>query len=303
MKSVIPKTFVKIATLAVLVLFSGCSIVRLGYDHGPQLTWWWLDSYVDFDRTQKPHAKQAIRQWFDWHRIEQLPEYANWLSVVRSRISDPLTSEQVCGWSEKLQDIIAPAFDYAVQLSTPLILSLGETQRRYLEKRYTKSNNKLRRKYLQPDPKDRLSAAIKRTVKRIENIYGVIDEKQRNLIIAGIETSPFNPEFWLFERQRRQQITLSILQQLTKEPVSQEQAAVELRQLVKHTYHSDDPNYRIYQKEMAEHTCDFIARIHNTTTPTQRRHAHDKLKNWETDLRALTGDSLLVDTQLFNALE
>ncbi len=292
-----------IAVIAVLIPLNGCSIVRLGYDHGSQLTWWWLDSYVDFDRAQKPHAKQAIQQWFDWHRSAQLPEYANWLSEVRSRVNDPLTSGQVCGWSEELQHIIAPAFDHAVQLSTPLILSLGEAQRRYLEKRYTKSNDKLRRKYLQPDPKDRLNAAIKRTVKRIENLYGVINEKQRSLIIAGIETSPFNPEFWLSERQRRQQITLSILQQLATESTPEEQAAAELRQLVEHTYRSDDPDYRAYQVILAEYTCDFIARMHNTTTPTQRRHAHDKLKNWETDLRKLTGDNLLVDTQLYNASE
>jgi Family of unknown function (DUF6279) len=293
MEYIIQKTFATIIMIAMLVLFSGCSMVRVGYDQGPRLVWWWLDGYVDFNREQKPHAKQAIEQWFGWHRSGQLLEYADWLSTVRSKINGPLTSEQVCRWSEELQDIIAPAFDHAVQLGTPVVLSLGEAQWRYLEQRYVKSNDKLRRDYLQSNPKDRLKASIKRSVKRIENLYGKIDERQRNLIIASIETSPFNPEAWLLERQRRQQVTLSTLQQLATMSISTEQAAAELRTLVEHTRRSDDPDYRVYQVSLAEYTCSFIARLHNSTTSNQRQYVHDKLKSWETDLRALTVDNRL----------
>lgn len=268
-------------------MLSSCSIARMSYDHGPQLAWWWLDGYVDFSREQKPYAKQAIHQWFEWHRSTQLQEYADWLSAVRSRINGPLTPGRVCGWSESLQYIIAPAFDHAVQLGTPVALHLGETQWRHLEQRYAKSNDKLRREYLQPNPKDRLNASVKRTVKRVRNLYGDIDETQRDLIIASIKTSPFNPETWLTERQRRQQITLATLQQLATESIPARKAAAQLRELMEHTYRSDNPGYRAYQIRLTEYTCDFIARMHNSTTPTQRQHAHDKLRSWETDLRAL----------------
>ena len=295
--------FAKIVMIALLVLFSGCSMVKFGYDQGPRLTWWWLDGYVDFSREQKPHAKQAIQQWFGWHRSAQLSEYADWLSAVRSQINDPLTPEQVCRWSDELQDIIAPAFDHAVQLGTPIVLSLGEAQWRYLEQRYSKSNDKLRRDYLQPNPKGRLKASIKRSVKRIENLYGNIDERQRNLIIASIETSPFNPEAWLLERQRRQQVTLSTLEQLTTESTPAEQAAVILRTLVEYTYRSDNPDYRAYQVSLAGYTCGFFARMHNSTIPSQRQHAHGKLKSWETDLRTLMANNHLADNQLYNASE
>ena len=283
------KTFACTLIIAVLLL-SSCSMVQLGYDRGPQLAWWWLDSYIDFSREQKPHAKQAIRQWFDWHRATQLPEYADWLAAVRSLINAPVTPEQICRWSDELQDILAPAFDHAVHLGAPVVLSLDESQRRHLEQRYTKSNDKLRRDYLQPDPKDRLNAAIKRSVKRIENLYGKIDQQQRDLIIASITVSPFSPEAWLAERQRRQQVTLTTLQQLADASLPSEQVATVLRGLIEHTHRSDSPDYRAYQIKLTEYTCGFIARMHNTTTPTQRRHAHDKLKSWENDLRVLTGE-------------
>ena len=300
MQHIIKKTLAKTAIIGLLLLFSGCSTMRIGYDHGPRLVWWWLDGYVDFSREQKPHAKQAIQQWFDWHRSAQLPEYVDWLTVVRSRINDPLTPEQACGWSETLQDIIAPAFDHAVQLGTPVALHLGEAQWRYLEQRYTKSNNKLRRDYLQKNLKKRLNASVKRTVKRNKKLYGNIDKTQRDLIIASIEASPFNPEAWLIERQRRQQITLATLKKIATESMPAEQAAALLRELLKHTYRSDNPNYRAYQIELADYTCDFIARMHNSTTPIQRQHAHDRLRSWETDLRTLMNDGLLTDNPLEN---
>lgn len=292
MKEFLHRIRVTIA-IATLLLMSGCSIVRLGYDHAPLLTWWWLDSYVDFNREQAPHAKQAIHQWFDWHRSAQIPEYADWLAAIRSQIDVPVTSAQVCQWSDELQNIIAPAFDRAVLLSVPVVLRLGDAQWRYLEQRYTKSNDELRRDFLQPDPEDRRRAAIKRAVKRIENLYGKISKEQKRLIVASIEASPFNPEMWMVERQRRQQETLSALRQLAAEPIASEQAAITLRRLIEHTHRSDDSDYRAYQLRLAGHTCEFIARMHNSTTPIQRQHADDKLKGWEMDLRALMVDNSL----------
>ena len=174
------KSLAVMAIISLSLLMGGCSIAQLGYNNGPHLVWWWLDGYVDFNREQKPHAKQAIQAWFDWHRIEQLPAYAALLTVVRNGIDDRVTPEQVCRWSYDLQEIIAPAFDHAVQLGTPVALRLSEAQWQYLEKQYHKSNDKLRRKYLQPDAEDRLNASVKRAVKRIENLYGKIDQKQQS---------------------------------------------------------------------------------------------------------------------------
>ncbi|WP_293006307.1 DUF6279 family lipoprotein [Nitrosomonas sp.] len=285
-------------TTTLLLLLSGCSMVRLSYDQGPRLAWWWLDGYVDFDREQAPYAKQAIQQWFIWHRTAQLPEYVDWLATVRGQIDSPLTSTQICHWSNKLQNIIAPAFDQAVQLSTPVVLRLGEAQWQHLEQRYTKSNAELRRDYLQPDLEDRRQASIKRTVKRIENLYGSIDKTQRHLIDTSIEASPFNPEIWMIERQRRQQETLKVLRQFASESATPEQIISSLKNLIEHTHRSDDPDYRAYQLKLSEYTCDFIARMHNSATPLQRLHALDKLKKWETDLRAL-----MVADRMHTALE
>ncbi len=279
-----------IVFIGLLLVMSGCSLLRMSYNNAPQLAWWWLDGYVGFSREQEPHVKQAIHRWFDWHRASQLPHYADWLAAIRSRISGPLTAGQVCTWSDELQAIIAPAIDHAAGLSSPVVLSLREAQWRHLEQRFAKSNDELRDDFLQEDLKKRRKASIKRTIKRIKNLYGDIDEAQRRLVIASLEASPFDPGRWLSERQRRQQVILQTFNRLAAEAVPAGQVTPMLRQLIEHAQRSDDPEYRAYQLKLVEHTCDFIARMHNSTTDKQRQYAHDKLKGWEADLRALTAE-------------
>ena len=276
------------AIIALLFLLSSCSMLRLGYDQGPQLVWWWLDGYVNFSNEQTPHAKEAIRKWFTWHRTTQLPEYAAWLSTLRSQIGDPVTPAQICGWSEELRNTIAPALDHTMQLGAPLVPNLGEAQWHSIEQRYAKGNDEFRRDFLQPHAEERLAASIKRIVKRVENIYGNIDEVQHRLIVAGIEASPFDPEAWLAERQRRQHETLLTLRRLATEPAEAGHVVAALRGLVERVERSIDTDYRAYQVKLTEYNCAFIASVHNSTNPIQRQHAHDKLKNWETDLRKLS---------------
>jgi hypothetical protein len=95
----------------------------------------------------------------------------------------------------------------------------------------------------------------------------------------------------MIERQRRQQDTLRTLRQLISETTSSEQPIASLRKLIEHTHRSNDPEYRAYQLKLTEYTCNFIARMHNLTTPPQRRHAHDKLKGWEIDMRTLIAEN------------
>lgn len=276
--------------IGLLLLLGGCSMLRVGYNQGPQLVWWWLDGYVDFSSEQAPHAKEAIRQWFDWHRTTQLPEYAAWLSTLRSQVGDPVTPAQVCRWPEELRDIVAPALDHALQLGATLVPGLGAEQLRHIAQRYAKGNDEFRSDYLQPTVEERREASVQRTVKRIENLYGRIDDAQRRLIIDNTAASPFDPEAWLAERQRRQSDVLLTLRHLIAEPAESASIMDALRTLIEHIQHSTDADYRAYQIKLTEYNCAFIARVHNSTNHHQRRHAHDKLKGWETDLRMLVND-------------
>ena len=269
------------------MVLSGCSALRVVYNTGPQLAWWWLDGYVDFSREQAPPVKAALESWFEWHRATQLPEYAALLASAQSQVPSPLTPVAVCQWNARLADALAPAAMRALEQAVDLLPGLGEAQLRHIEQRYAKGLDEMREEYLQADATERQRASVKRTIERAEQLYGRLDEPQRKLIAEGVAASPFDPQGWMEERKRRQRDTLATLRRLLAERADRDRRLAALRALAERSQRSPDPTYRAYQQQLTDFNCAFVARVHNATTPAQRQKARATLKGWEDDLRAL----------------
>ena len=274
-----------IATL--LVLLTGCSAVRLTYGQGALLAYWWMDRYLDFTSEQAPLVRGALADWFAWHRQTQLPEYADWLRELQPIARDNVTPETVCQVAQAAQRRIESAYEHAVPLMAPLVRTLTPAQLDHLAQRYARNNKEAERDFLQPDPQDRAEASLKRTVERAEMVYGSLDEPQRELVAAGLATSPFDPQRWLTERRARQQDILRTLRQLhdTQADTAAVQAA--LRSFALNAARSPRADYRAYREQLELANCALAARLHNALRPAQRQHAVEKLKGWEADLRAL----------------
>lgn len=286
--SAMPQFLIKSLIIGVLLgCLSGCSALRLAYNNGALAAWWWLDGYVDFSREQTPQAKAAIDQWFAWNRRTQLLDYAAHVAAARSEVLDAATPAQACQWQKRLREAAEPALEQALQLGADLVPGLGEPQWRYLQERFEKKNDEMRRDFLQPDADDRQQAAVKRVLERAEMLYGRLDEAQKRVIAAGVAASPFDAQAWLGERQRRQRETVQTLRRLAVERADHDHIVVALRQLVDHAEKSPDAPYRVYQARLADYNCAFAAQVHNSTTPAQRQAAREQLKTWEDDLRAL----------------
>lgn len=283
-----PSSFTKALIIGVaLWLLSGCTAIRLGYNNGPQLAWWWLDSYVDFSREQAPLAREALDRWFEWHRPSQLPEYAAFLAVAQQAALAPTTPAEVCRWQAAVRDKLEPSIDRALVLAADVLPVMVEAQWKHIEQRYAKGMDEMREDFLQPDPAARQKQSIKRARERSEQLYGKLDEAQLRIITAGVAASPFDPQVWMAERQRRHLDTMQTLRRLAAEKADRDQRLAALRALAERMERSANPDYRVYQQKLAEYNCDLAARIHNATTPTQRQRLREKLKGWEDDMRAL----------------
>lgn len=277
-----------IAAALAAAMLCGCSSVRLAYGNGSTLAWWWLDGYLDLGAEQAPPVKQAIDRLFDWHRRTQLPDYAALLARLQQVVLENTTPEQACRWQDELNRALQPAIDRAALLAAEQVPLLREHQFQSLEKAYRKRNDEMRKDFLQPDPQRRMAASIKRTVDRAERLYGALEDDQLRVVRASLAASPFNPELWLAERQRRQRDTIETLRRLLADRADLAQRAGALRQLAGRLQRSPDPLYRAYQIELDAFNCTVAARLHNSTTPAQRETARATLKGWETDLRELS---------------
>ena len=268
-------------------LVGGCSALRIGYSTAPDLVYWWLDRYIDFNSTQTPRAREAIQQWFAWHRRTQVPDYAAQLARAQTEVLADTNAARVCEWQAEVVKRGHTAFDRIAPAAADLALSVTPEQIKYLDQRYAKYNAEFRDDYLQPDPRKRAEETVKRTVDRAETLYGRLDDAQRARIAEGLARSPFDAEMWFAERRLRQAEVLQILRKLGAEKAGREQALAEMRVYVERLERSPREAYRRYSARLAEFNCGFAASLHNATTASQRRTAADKLAGWESDLRAI----------------
>jgi Family of unknown function (DUF6279) len=286
------KTWIIGALLAVSLVLSGCSALRLAYNTAPELAYLWLDNYIDFNEAQTQQVRDGLAAWFKWNRTTQLGDYAALLARLQSEMPEPMTPALTCRWMDELSARFRLGFEQVVPAAAELVLSLSPSQLQRLQRRYAKRNTEFRSEYLQEMSKERHEANVKRLLDRVEMLYGRLDDAQRERIARSIASSPFDPELWLVERKARQRDLLQTFDNLLAErnaprEVQLTNAQGALRALARRMEHSPRPAYRAYQQRLAQYNCAFLAEIHNLTTPAQRQAAVVTLKAWESDLRAL----------------
>lgn len=277
-----------LAIIGAVVLLAGCSALRLGYNTAPQLTWWWVDGQMDFSSAQSPAVRKSIDEFFDWHRQTQLPELVGLMAQAQPVLAADISADTACDWFNRVRDRFEPGIDRALVQVADTLPGLTEANFRHLEQRQAKTLQEAREEYLQADPAERRAEAAQRTFKRMEQVYGSLEPAQRQAAEEALARSPFDPEAWLAERQRRQTDTVQTLRRLVAEKADRDQRIAALRALAERSQRSPDPAYRAYQRKLTAYHCAFAAQVHNAATPAQRAKAQQRLKGWEDDLRSLT---------------
>ena len=273
--------------LALVPALVSCSAMRLTYDQGPLLAYWWLDNYADFTSEQTPRVKRTLADWFSWHRATQLADYAQGLVSLQAMAVNPITPAQACQVADSWQRRAEKAFDQTVPALPEHLRSLSAEQVAHLERRQAIKQEVLVAEYLQTDPAERQKAALQRTVGRAESLYGKVDDAQRRLLAAGLAVSPFNAPTWLAERRQRHADLVRLLQQWQVDKPDAATVQAGLRRWAADTVRSPRPDYAAYSARVTQAHCALAAQFHNSSTAAQRQHAIDKLKGWEGDLRAL----------------
>ena len=262
-----------------------CSAVKLGYNQLPDLGYWWLDSYFDFNEAQTLRLRPEIAALLLWHRKEELPKVAAVLQKVHTAMPHTMTGAQVCAVFDDLRGL----FNTVVQRSLPVAAELAPTltteQLQRLQDKLATSSAEYRRSYLQGSAAERTDKRLKQALERSETFYGSLGELQIAAVRKGLETSGFDPELNFKERLRRQSDALAMLRSIKSGPTAQAQTA--LRAYVQRSNTSPDPAYRAYALRVTQDSCNAFAATHNTTTTEQRAKAAQVVKGYELDIRSL----------------
>ncbi|OYQ41684.1 hypothetical protein CHU94_04720 [Rhodoferax sp. TH121] len=276
-----------IGLLMGLLSLSGCNAVRLGYNNAPDLAYWWLDGYFDFDGAQSTRLRNDLYALQDWHRKEELPPLATTLKNLQAAAPQEVTAAQVCQLSQYVEERIQATLDRAAPTAVALGPTLSAAQLEHLARALDKRNREWREEWMDGSPEDRAERRLKKLVERAEGFYGRITEAQRKQLQAQLEASAFDASLQYREVLRRQQDTLQTLRALRTGNPTEIHTQAEVRALVARSLQSPDPAFRQYTDRVRSQACEAIAAFHNRTSISQRQRLQETLKGYEGDVLAL----------------
>ena len=290
--------------LALTGALVACSAVKTLYSQAPDLAYWYLDGYFDFNGTQSLQVKTGLNKVQTWHRQTQLPAYIDVLQRLQGRLPSNITAAEACDLVADMRGKLLAVSGQMEPTAASVATTISAGQLQQMESRFAKNNAEYREDFLEGSTQERRSKRLKKAVKRAEMLYGDLQEEQLAAIAQSIDRSRFNPVLAFSEWQRRQQDVLNTLRGISAPlPTSANQTTPEkIRQaihgLIERSADSPNSAYRTYAKSLTEQSCQSFADFHNKTTPSQRKKAVETLKGYEQDFRVLSGTFARVNVRL-----
>ena len=264
--------------------------MRLGYQNGEFISYWWLNGYVDFDDDQTSSVKQDIADWFTWHRKTQAGEYAKLLALHQERLQRNVTRQEVLADFDDLKKRMRLLTERALPDLADLALSLHPRQITHLEKKFDANNEKFRTDNLVRDPERRQRFRYKKALKLAEYWFGNFSREQEALIRAASDARPLNNELILADRKQRQKELITLLSKIQAEKPGRDNAIEMLKDYADRSFF-ERPGLRPELKAFLDASRDSSAHltmvIINLATPTQKAHATKKAQQWIDDFKSL----------------
>ena len=276
-----------IGVLLAALLLSGCSAVKLAYNNAPELGYWWLDSSLDFNSAQSARVRADLNTLQNWHRQHELPLYVATLEKLQGLAGAEVSAGQLCAVADELRPRLQALLDGAEPTVLAISPTLTPAQLAHLTQHFDKRAAKWREEWLAGTVLDRRERRLKQLLERFEPFYGRLDKTQRAQLQSAVTDSIFDVDLTRRELLRRQQDTLQTLRRVLGDRRDETSVRLEMRGLIERAMVSPDPDYRQYAARLQLETCTTLAALHNRSTPGQRQHLTEALKDYESDARSL----------------
>ena len=279
-----------------LVLLAGCSALRIGYEQADTILAWTADDYFDLDPAQKQDFHSRIDRLLKWHRHEQLPDYARFLTEIKGRGQRHYTHDDVAWMVDGVKARFRVLAQHGANDAADMLATLTPDNIRALEKQFDKVNQKFAREYkVKGTPEERKRARVQRTLKQLREWACTLTETQEERITTLNHAIPNTDHLRHQDRQRRQKEFLALLDQRHDKA----QFAPQLRAWLTDWEKGRTPEFKKAQSDVYEKRVALYLEVERMLTPQQREHALHKLQSYIDDINALAarriaaGDPLL----------
>ncbi|UGQ46377.1 DUF6279 family lipoprotein [Massilia endophytica] len=278
--------------LACMLFIAACSSLRLAYNNGDTLLYWWLDAYVDFDGEQKAEVKRDIDDLFRWHRKTQLQDYIQLLQRAQTQLKGEVTQAQLKANYDDIRARTQTLLLKAAPDIADLALTLKPDQLEQMEKKFAKNNAKFRKENMRGDRDDQNKYRYKKSMEQFELWFGNFSREQEAIIRKASDARPLDNQIWLDERMRRQESILALARKIMSEKPSREQAIAQIQSTIRENFARMDSSERkpFYDAYTAA-TIELVHTVIRIATPEQKAHAQKRMQGWITDFSTLAAEA------------
>ena len=275
-----------LAVLVISVFASGCTI-KLAYNFLDWGLYWELKDYIKFNRDQRLLIKDEISQLIDWHRSDELPQYADQLEKLSIGLENGMSVEKLEVSYNNLRDSWQRIVIKALPAAVNIISNLNDQQiNDFFEMLIEKEVD---------DAKDIERGTSARTVEereayvseKIVNVIGKLNKEQKALIAQWAQSTESTKKFSLVQAIQWR----TRMQAAVAERHDEQQLEKNLMVLFANPDQLRSVSYRRVIENNTRLVMQLLFDLNQTLTNQQRSRLIKKLKGYIEDFRDLS-DSL-----------
>lgn len=176
------KNTLKKAALILVLFLGGCSSITFIYNQFDNLFPWYLESYVDLDRDQKQYLDELLTPFFQWHRVEEMPKYAQIIGSLESAIDNEIDIESIALITDNVEESWFRLEDRMIVWIIPLSRELSDEQiAKFIQVLRTKTTQSEKKLLLRNDQVYQ-SDSYKSIRKNLRRFMGSLTKDQLDLV-------------------------------------------------------------------------------------------------------------------------
>jgi hypothetical protein len=267
-----------------LAMLGGCSLLRAGYGHLDNWALWQADRYFDLEPDQKHEFLKRFDRLHEWHRYEQLPDYAALLSGMRGRLQRGPAREDFLWLADGIMARYRTLVRRGAEDAAAVLMTVTPEQIETLRRRWEEDNRRFVREYrLDRGVEEQQRAHARRAASRVRDWVGHLDDAQERRILARARADPLIHGLRHQDRLRRQREFLALLEERS----DPRKFAARLGHWLANWEEGRDPEYARRVGEWLERQADLYAAAYGMLLPQQRAAVIDRLDGYIDDFNRL----------------
>jgi hypothetical protein len=166
-----------------LISLSACFSVKTMYNQADWLLPSYLDDYVSLNEQQNNLFRLKLEHSLEWHRRQQLPEYASFIEWLAAAAADGLDHAEIDTVYKELRQFGDILVEVLVPQMTQIIQAMDDHQLTELYENLEVNNQRFKAKHIDSSEIEQRERLAEKKLNFIERWAGSVNDDQKDLVL------------------------------------------------------------------------------------------------------------------------